>query len=696
MVLRRLGLLSFLFVFLAACSSTDQTDTQAGFDAGTDSGIRSGDVDPRFEDTTTDDDVTVPVEDTTTDTVEETVEDPIDDPIEDPQPTGGEVEPNDSTGQATPTELADGSPISIDGRMTYGDYDYYSFTIDGPTELEAWTSDGAGGCVIDTILAVQDSSGTEISRNDDDYGGLSPCSKVTGVALVEPGQYYLVVSGFYDEEDGIYTLHGSLTTPRCGDMRLSAGEECDDGNREDGDGCDECSYEAIDEIEPNDDTLEATEIEGLDPATPVLIRGEIDGGSDADYYAVEMGAGDSFIRIDVIPASGGCFDAKVELLDTDRTSVLSMRDYSYSASSCALLSGSEVEDLKEGTHYIRVTADDTGGGYLLNLVVRRARCGNGVREGVESCDDANEDADDGCDECTLDADPETEPNDDMPDADVLGTFLDDGEATFYGEVGADDLDYFSLTVGAGARVELWTDDGGSGCNFDSVLEFFDSEGEELAENDSGGVGGGCSKLDKTDEGMNSLSAGKYIVLVRGYYSSTSGYYVLHAAVIYPGCGDGAVEGDEVCDDRNEEDGDGCSATCQPEGTPEVESNDTIGDVTAVTLPSDGEELVYTGEISSASGDADFFGVTVEDGAQISATLENGSGGCSVESRMSLRTSAGVVARAGSATDEGCWQIGGTEDSYGETTLDAGTYYLRAVGYSGGTGHYQLRIWADYP
>ena len=43
----------------------------------------------------------------------------------------------------------------------------------------------------------------------------------------------------------------------------------------------------------------------------------------------------------------------------------------------------------------------------------------------------------------------------------------------------------------------------------------------------------------------------------------------------PLCGDREIIRPEMCDDGNTTDGDGCSSTCQREGTPDVEVNDTI-------------------------------------------------------------------------------------------------------------------------
>ena len=66
-------------------------------------------------------------------------------------------------------------------------------------------------------------------------------------------------------------------------------------------------------------------------------------------------------------------------------------------------------------------------------------------------------------------------------------------------------------------------------------------------------------------------------------------------VAAPLCGNGKVEGDETCDDGNQEPGDGCSASCQPDGdTP------TTGDPTESGGASNGDETGGTDSESDTS------------------------------------------------------------------------------------------------
>jgi cysteine-rich repeat protein len=63
-------------------------------------------------------------------------------------------------------------------------------------------------------------------------------------ASLPAGQYWIVVTGAADSSDE-FTLTSYCDAPECGDGLVSAGEQCDDGDIVDGDGCDAtCHFEA--------------------------------------------------------------------------------------------------------------------------------------------------------------------------------------------------------------------------------------------------------------------------------------------------------------------------------------------------------------------------------------------------------------------------------------------------------------------
>jgi len=190
-------------------------------------------------------------------------------------------------------------------------------------------SDGKGGCPPVTLRLALLRAGdqTELAYSswwgcdEDEPTELSPQSD-RDLRSVEPGSYFLSVEASDSSEtsaaqyfldidvaplpaegqpcavyqDGKIFCAPALVcvpktslceTPECGDGVLSedAGEECDDGGTEPGDGCDtSCLKDFLLETEPNDVPAEAQE--GLAP--PFLLRGSLSSELDADLYEVRV------------------------------------------------------------------------------------------------------------------------------------------------------------------------------------------------------------------------------------------------------------------------------------------------------------------------------------------------------------------------------------------------------------------------
>ncbi len=308
------------------------------------------------------------------------------------RPTGAETEPNDNRAEATEITLEVGASLTIDGRLTPGDADYYRLEIDNHVQLNAYVSSD-NNCSVDTIASVMDAAGDWIASNDDDAD--SRCSFLQRVELVRPGFYYLVVRGYQDEQDGHYTLRITLGDARCGDGWVNLSEECDDGNHQEGDGCDECILEAIEEMEPNDLPEEATPIDRLESSLPPQIRGDI--GADADYFAIEMRRFDRFERFEMYPVGDVCEPAVLDVLDTDgQTYLLSLTFSVSSESPCQRWSHqTPITIPADGTYFLRATGF-TPTGYVLKAEIHYVVCGDGIQEGAEECDDGNEESGDSC------------------------------------------------------------------------------------------------------------------------------------------------------------------------------------------------------------------------------------------------------------------------------------------------------------
>jgi cysteine-rich repeat protein len=186
-----------------------------------------------------------------------------------------ELEPNDDVASATPL----GGPNVVHRGMLApeGDGDYYSFTGGAGDRVYVavvTTFNATGGLRgADPYLTLLGSDGTTVIEEDDDdgsYGGLS--SSIAGAVLPSGGTYYLKVEHVdVDGEIRPYDLHFQLRsgTPTA-------------------------------EVEPNDAPDQAQ------PLTTGWIVGSVSAAADADWYAIELDAGDTlFVSLDGDPERDG-------------------------------------------------------------------------------------------------------------------------------------------------------------------------------------------------------------------------------------------------------------------------------------------------------------------------------------------------------------------------------------------------------
>ncbi len=290
----------------------------------------------------------------------------------------------------------------------------------------------------------------------------------------------------------------SVCFTTCGDGFVAGVEQCDDGNTTPGDGCDaECNSEVVGcgdgEIQSADgeecDDGNSTAFDGCDDQCMVEDGWDCNG---APSLCSEICGDGSTVGAEAMP--GGCDDGNV-----------------VSGDGCDLLCQVEPGYICVG----EPSVCETG-------------CGDGTVAGVEQCDDGNNSSGDGC---TSDCLPED------------GWDCDDASPTFCAEICGD-----GTTVGAEAQVG-GCDDGnsiaGDGCAPDCTEEpGYHCTGEpSLCDTLCGDnvVAG----LEQCDDGNTTDCDG-----CRGDCSA-----------IETGCGDGFVCGAETCDDGNTSWGDGCGGTC---------------------------------------------------------------------------------------------------------------------------------------
>ncbi|WP_373046384.1 DUF4215 domain-containing protein [Vulgatibacter sp.] len=193
------------------------------------------------------------------------------------------------------------------------------------------------------------------------------------------------------------------------------------------------------------------------------------------------------------------------------------------------------------------------------------RCGNGILEPGESCDDGNEVLGDGCtDQCVIEGDSCDAPVDignrfDAAAGQWSWTFSTDGlgndfENSCTGTLAQQGDAVAQFTAPAAGRyfvdvVHLQAP------SFDAILDITDGACGSAAPNLV------CS--DDPDHAYVHLAANQTIFMVVDGWGTGVGYnegdFELTVAEVR--CGDGRLKGDEACDDGDLDDGDGCSSVC---------------------------------------------------------------------------------------------------------------------------------------
>lgn len=281
---------------------------------------------------------------------------------------------------------------------------------DSGTEQDASRDDGSpseDGGITDEDSGVEDDGGDagDVDSGDPDGGDEDPSD-----------------GGGEDDADVPPTDAGPDVDPGgpvCGDWKVEGSEECDDGNTDNGDGCDEnCRIE----VPPTEyGTCPGKEIV-LSGSGNETRKGSISGNTTLlthTYTATCSGA--SPVGKDAVfhvkPDVDGRLTARVTQASFDE--ILYGRTTCAATGSTSLLQCSASSTAQGGEaisfavqknvpYFLIVDSKDlqTYGSFTLEVEVTPGKCGNGIIDFGEKCDDGNTTRGDGCDEnCQLETAP---------------------------------------------------------------------------------------------------------------------------------------------------------------------------------------------------------------------------------------------------------------------------------------------------
>lgn len=461
------------------------------------------------------------------------------------------------------------------------------------------------GTDFDTLLFAYsdcaDPTGSELACNDD-VADQVPTSTIEFEAAAG-AEIYIAVEGY----DGTGSFELSIEAAVCGDDHVASTEACDDGNLDTGDGCDDdCRWECVDDSREDDDTLaDATDLSGALPATisdGVLCPDDESSDPDlaglfGDWFQVQVTEDGQFVeaQIDV----GGTLvtaceeqSLNVTIVNADLQAIAPPVE---SETGCQTVAAEPAP----GTYYVLVFHDDFATppqDYVLHANVGVSVCGDDVREGVEECDDGNEDNQDGCSAtcfledaaCTVASDI-TATVGAAPTAGTTAGGTDDHTPTCT-QPGSADIVY-ELTLAADAVIGVSTNTAGT--TYDTALHVREAScvdpSAEIACNDDVDAQGGNYN---SELGFAATAGVPYYIIVDGYNGEEGDFEL---TLTQATCGDDTVDLGEACDDGNTDDGDGCQADCLSL-TPycEFTADDDLG-----TLPA-GQDTTWTGDVAAAT------------------------------------------------------------------------------------------------
>ncbi len=281
--------------------------------------------------------------------------------------------------------------------------DFYVYTFNVPANaagaLTASTLDGfvAASCAnntLDSLINIYDANGNSLATSQVGGGGLCAVTTAAGLAT---GDYYIEIkSGKAAAQTPFdYTLQIQGQIIVCGDGSKGPGEQCDDANLTNGDGCsDTCQIEVAAEIEPNNTPAAATANGSF--ATNMLWAGGINPGSDDDYFQITLTTTVD-LKIETFdgtgPANCATIDTLIAFFAPNGTTLLASDDDD-GPNACSIVNPAVATDvgmrhLLPGNYFVRIKSFSSAIPNYTVLLTFTAVCGNGLKEGFEECDGPN-------------------------------------------------------------------------------------------------------------------------------------------------------------------------------------------------------------------------------------------------------------------------------------------------------------------
>lgn len=448
---------------------------------------------------------------------------------------------------------------------------------------------------------------TEITCNDS--ASLMGGEKIS--FQVAPGTpYYFFIDG-YGGGTGAFTLDVTIDTAFCGNGVAEAPEQCDDGAVVTGDGCDSACM-----IEPGGivDNCPGQNIY-LTAGASISLLGDTTLLASSQSTLACLGSGNNQIYA-VTPDAAGAL--VLDMVATYDNAALHVRDEcSTSTTQSACIEAAEpgqhigfsVPVLANTTYYViaDATSSTYKGTFQLEVTLSPALCGNHVLDGGEGCDDGNAVAGDGCDPiCFLEAPAQ---NNDVCPGQALtlsgspeharvtattATLVADQKALVCLTSTTSRDAVYMVTPSINGLLTAVLDAG-----FDGGLHAHTVCGSVLAADQLGCSDAFNGVRDETLKIPVKAGIPYYLVVDAPSVSTTTpaayaGLFQLDVTVTPGACGNGTIEGGEVCDDGNQTAGDGCDPTCLIE--PPGPKDTCPGEVLPLTLQGN----VYVGSVSAGT------------------------------------------------------------------------------------------------